>query len=366
MKQVTITPEIRSALEASLGEGVSTDGLVVFESVSANLLPLRRAQGLYNRARFTESLLSEMVEVVGKESIPLQVMHDTSTLPSGRVFTGRVQDEQLHTLFFLDPSTDGELVAKINKGVIDQVSVGLLPKHVRCSECGFDYMGEDSDWENLYELTCNEGHQIGVDGVHVRLSGVDSWFEQSLVGKGAVDGARIVGASKSAFADRGSVYRMAAGLFSINTAQLTEEPTMDLKDFTTQLTASATAAAEANVKVTTLTADLATRDAKITALEADITARDTKITDLEAAQATADGEALTAATAVLTDIATKMAVALGETDATIPTDVDGLKAFIESKQVALSALIPDKQISKPGGDNAVKATLNASAYTTRS
>lgn len=372
MKQIQLTDEIRASLQASLGEGVDVARLVVFEAIAANLNPLRRRTGLYNGARFTESMLNEMVVRLEKESVPLQLQHDTGELPSGRVFMGRVEEEQLHILFFLDPTTEGDLVQKINAGVIDQVSVGIVPKRLLCSECGFDYLGPDATWENLISESCNEGHQIGKDGVHLRMAGLDQWFETSLVGQGAVDGAKIVSGSKSAFSDRSPAFRLAASAIALHTnLNLQEEdPEMDLKAAVDQIT-------NLSAEKATVTAALSSMTSERDAAKTDLAAANTELESLRAENATlkaADNGALQekvtnltasndAAIAFLKKQAEATCVALSITDPEIPETVEGLTKFLDEKQAALSAVIPTGPVARTQGvEGSTPATFSSTAF----
>jgi len=368
MKQIQITEEIRARLEASLGEGMDTNGLVVFEAIAANMNPLRRRSGLYAGARFSVTLMQEMATRLEQESVPLQIQHDTSELPSGRVFMGRVEDEQLHILFFLDPnSDDSKLIAKINSGVIDQVSVGILPKKLLCSECQFDYLGDEANFEHLWTTTCENGHVIGEDGIHIRMSGLDSFFETSLVGQGAVDGAKIVSGSKSAFADRSPAFRLAASAIALHThpQTLEDEPEMDLKAFTSEVSILTAAKLAAENSLTAAQAELATATTSLTAMTAE---RDEANTKLEAANAriaelegtdVSQVETLTAsntkAVEFLTKQATRVAAALGLKDPEIPETLEELTAFLDDKQAALSAAIPDGPVARGNGSGTPEA-----------
>src|SRR3546814_4370075 len=84
--------------------------------------------------------------------------HQLTGEPKGRVFDAEllfnnVNDIELRVLFYLDP-TERRLIAKLNAGSLDEVSVSFFPTQFLCSECGWDYLGPDSNVSNLMEKTC--------------------------------------------------------------------------------------------------------------------------------------------------------------------------------------------------------------------
>lgn len=344
MKRIPITESIRQRLTLAFGAEAKIDALVVYEAIAANQMPLRRSRGLYKGARFTPGMMREMAASVAAESVPLHVQHNTETLPVGRVFAAEVHDDELRTLFAVNQETQPGLISDLETGVVDQVSVGVLPSRLTCSECGWDYMGEGATFENFWSHTCTNGHVVGENGVFVWLSALESFMEQSLVNKGAVRGPYVVNPSQSVFAKSNTLQRLAA---SANQAPLficsgvpepssKETTTVDIKELLSQLTASTTEAALAKAQVATqlapLQVQLAERDATITALQA-------QITTLEAAAAAPNPD-IQAAVEVLSDVATRSAVALGEQQPTLPTTVADLKAFIEDRQAKLTAVLP--------------------------
>src|SRR5690606_32972543 len=165
---------------------------------------------LYNGSRVDRSMLLEMAAELGRETRPVQLMHDKDELPVGRVFHGEVVDQgtesELRVLFFLDPTANKE-ATKIEAGAIDQVSVSVLSKHIYNSVSGFDYLGPDATFEHIMSGTDPDGNTIGENGVYGRMVGLDQWFELSLVGMGGARNARIVSRDESHF---GSSYQKLA------------------------------------------------------------------------------------------------------------------------------------------------------------
>lgn len=319
MKQISKTAEVMSRLRASYGADAAVDNLAVYEVVLGNRLPLRKTGGLFKDARLASSLLLEMAQKVNEESIPVQLQHDTSTLPFGRLFSATNYGEEARGLIAIDQIGHPDLVAKMDNGTIDQVSVGMVNTKLLCSRCGFNY-ADPKAYEYRYDLTCDKEHQIGVDGTHVEVSGLDSFFEVSLVGQGAVKGARVIGPSESAFKDNARLAASSAATGDAIATHLTatqaakpDEDDMDIKDFTTQLTSATEGrvAAETNLATRTTERDtarteLATAQAAVTTLTGE---RDTIAANLTAAEATRD-TAVAERDAVLTALTTEATTVL--------------------------------------------------------
>ena len=205
-KRVDITPQIEQWIKLSIGDPeADVSKFVVFESRSLSTEAIKQ-RGFHNGARLNASVLNEMASYLNTagNSIPLQIMHDTSVLPVGRVFRGSVSEmdngeTELRTMFYL-PADKEQLIKDIEASVIDEVSVNVLTEHAFCSECSFDFFGEDA-FMNRVTLTCGEGHEIGTDGVHVRLTGFSSWAELSLVNRGAAKGAKILPRSRQSMSE---------------------------------------------------------------------------------------------------------------------------------------------------------------------
>lgn len=202
-KRIEITPEIEAQLRASVGdENLDTSKLVVFEARTLSTKPIKRKAGMFAGARTSVGTLNEMADLINAPggAIHMQIMHDTNVLPVGRVFKGSVYDMgtgdyELRSMFYI-PADKTQLVADIENSVIDEVSVGLMTKHLYCSECNFDYLGEDASILNRIMLTCENDHVIGENGVHVKLVGVAAWTELSLVNQGAATDAKILSRAK--------------------------------------------------------------------------------------------------------------------------------------------------------------------------
>lgn len=361
MKRLDRTPQIEALLRASFGADADLTAMVVFEFVAANLQPLRKDSGIYKGARFSQNTLAQMAELVGKESVQLILNHGEG-MPVGRVFAAEIKDESLHTLVAISERTEAKLVADIDAGVIDQVSVGVMPARLLCSECNFDYMSEEATFDNWWDLTCNEGHTIGVEGVHARIAGAASWFEMSLVGMGAVPGARSVPKDQSAFAP--SVQRLAASgvptkrMLCSNHVHQPKDSVMDLAALTARVETLAVEKHTLEAKVETSAAALTAMTAERDALVAE---RDTLKASVEKAP---NADHFTAVTAALTDITTRALIALGVKEPSVPTDPIALVAAMTEAQTKLTAAIPTTVKSKPADATAKSHPVSLAAFTT--
>ena len=202
-KKIEITNEIQSRIRLSTGdESIDTSTFAVFEAKIVSTEAINQSSTLFHGSKLARTLLSEMANYVNSEgnAVPLLIMHDTRKLPVGKVFYAEVHDmengeSELRGMFYIPEDEDDKdklkYINDIQNSVVDEVSVGLGAEKLLCSECGFDYNGEDSDFMNILTMTCNEGHTIGVDGVHIRAVGLKNWYELSLVGKGAARKAKI-------------------------------------------------------------------------------------------------------------------------------------------------------------------------------
>lgn len=362
MKQIQLTATIKEKLQAALGPDVEiTDNYAVFESISLNTNPLPGKRGsLFQGAVVPASTLLAMVNHINSgHSLPLMIDHRMDGSPKGRIFQAGLHMAEdaveLRTLFYIDP-TETSLIAKVNNGTYDEVSVQFLAEKILCSECAYDYRGADANWLNILEATCGEGHKVGEDGVHVRMIGLEEFVEISLVARGAADNPKIVGKSASKLAPATQERLAAQGFKNLDAlicrASLGEDD-VDTNALITQLSDAKAAKQVAEAQVTTLTATVAERDGTITALQADVAARDEQITTLTserdeavAASATADRDA---AVAYLSRVLENVRVAAGREKGDLPETVAELTAAIDAETSQLTAILPVGGVAAAAG-----------------
>lgn len=385
MKKLTITAAMLERLK-KVNPDVDPDKISVYEATAINTLPIVKKGSIFHGAKMTESTMQEFVEfLLNGGNVPMHQIHDQSYgLPVGKVFHAeKIQAAglpEVRILFYVD-NTEDKLIAKIESSTIDEVSIGAETKHMLCSECGFDYKGEKATAENFWNQTCDEGHTIGTDGVHLSLSGLENWYETSLVSRGAARNAKIVGRAKSLLGEVEYNRLAATGidpsakiLFATATPNpKSPENSMDTEKLVLQLTTisgenAVLKAAETRhaATVTELTGKVTAAETKVTELTATVSDLTAKLT---AASATPDAkikESAEKATKALFSMAETMAIASGNTKPAADADVDALVASIDASKVKLSALPIGgvTQNQTQGGDKGV-AQYTAAAFQTR-
>lgn len=354
MKRLKLTSELIAKIKTAVGDDVDPSGFAVFESISLNTLPLPGKKGtLFEGAVVSALTLKQMSDSINAgNTLPLMWNHNMETVPVGRVFEAGIGfadagDTELRTLFYVDP-TEAQLAEKVDNGTLDEVSVQFLASEIICSECSFDYRGEEASFENLLTRTCANGHTVGEDGVHVRLIGLAAFTELSLVPRGAANKPKIVGQSQSKLA--APLQRLAAKGFEVSelfVAASLGEHKVDLTALLARNEEIVTENVTLKAQVTSLTGERDTATEALEAANGTIAERDAAITqltaDLEAAQA-ADGAAATAerdeAKTYLTEIYNAVAVAAGVENPQAPETIADLKAGIEQHRAKLSAILP--------------------------
>jgi hypothetical protein len=363
MKQVTKTPAIIAQMQKIAGAGVDVANLPVWEAQAANTLPLVKRGSIYHKAQMSEGMVRDVATAVNANGLPLHTLHQQgSELPSGRVFMGDTVSNDVglpetSLLFYVDP-TDTDLISAIDNGIIDSVSIGVLPCCALCSECGFDYLGADASPSAFWDRTCPNDHTIGVDGCHLNLTGVDSLMEMSLVSNGAVPNSKITSGANSVVGQRLAASGLGsdAAILRASTAIPKPKPkeplmadTLQLDSLVGKITESAVALAAsqgnlavASANVVTLTATVAEHVAEIATLKAAAADPAGMVAKLASAEAEV-GVALTflRAQAKKALVATEGDVSKLDTMATAE-----LTAVIEGAQAKLSTLFPDGGRSK--------------------
>lgn len=338
-----MTPQLIADIKAAVGDDVDTEGFAVFEVSALNDLPLVGKDGtLFEKAEISLLTLKQMADTINEgHHLPIILNHDMEILPLGRAFKASTylrQDgsAELRLLFYLD-ATQADMASRIDAGSVDEVSVQFLATQLLCSECGFDYRGEEADWNNVVDRTCNNGHVIGTDGIHLRLVGLQVFTELSLVTRGAAKNPKIIGKSESKLAT--PLQALAARGFEIDKLLLTAskgENTVDLDSILTKLADQTTATATITAKLEAVTAE---RDAAV----AERDTAQARVTELEAAPQPEDNEDLAAeleaAKTALIGIYTKLATAAGATEPA-PESIADIQDGIEKFQSKLTALIP--------------------------
>jgi len=341
MKQLDMTPALEAMIKAAVGQDVDPSGFAVFETIMLNTKPLPGKRGaLFENAVVQPITLKEMVDAInGGNHLPLIADHEMMGAPKGRLFHAALDFEDasltMRGLFYLD-QTEVTLIAKLNAGVLDEVSVAFMSREFNCSECGWDYFAPGIDREHLYARMCANGHQIGIGGVHGEMVGLSQFVETSLVARGAADKPKIVGKSQSKLAPEG-IKLLAANGFE--TDELVVQASLGKKEDTM----SDTAITALTAQLTTLSADKGTLTANLSAAERD---RDARTVELTAARATiAERD-----TALATLTAERDTLA-ARPEATVATERDEAVTFLHEQ---LDHLMVAKGEKKLEGDARLK------------
>jgi hypothetical protein len=385
MKQLEMTPALEAMIREAIGPDASIDGFAVFESISLNTRPLPGKRGtLFEDATVSPSTLKLMVDHINSGNhLPLIADHDLMGAPKGRVFHAGLDFSEesgveLRTLFYLD-QTEDELIAKLNAGSLDEVSVSFLAEKFLCSECSWDYF-EGGRMEAVWEKTCGNGHKIGTDGIHGEMFGLRAFIELSLVASGAADKPKIVGKSQAKLAPETKQLLTASGYdepdqLVLRASIKKEDSDMADAELMTRLSTLSTEKGELTVKLSAAETRATTAEGQVTALK---TERDDLATKLATAEKERD-EALAASNAEDYAAAIKgfqtqlnaLRVAGGEaelSEADLPKTVAELIADIDSKTAALTALLPAPGGRSKDSNNTAEdgtAKFNAEAYKLR-
>lgn len=303
-KRISVDAELEGVIRHATGDAtLDASKLALFEARAVSTEAITQS-GFYGGARIARGVLAEMEQYLkkGGTAVPMLIMHQGRMLPVGRVVQAKMFDlpngeTELRSLFYL-PENKAEFISDIENAVIDEVSVGLATKHAFCSECQFDYFSESATWENFVTMTCNDGHEIGKDGVHVRLVGMQDWAELSLVGRGAAKDAKILSKEKQKLGQGGAQNKLAANGLPQHALMLNASFSMDnenkiqpqtkTKQEEKQMTdnnivALSNSLASETAKSALLTKENEELKAGKTKAETDLAAANKKIEDLEAA-----------------------------------------------------------------------------------
>lgn len=206
-------PRVKKKLQALLGSTTDLSNFAVFEARANDTLPITGAGGFLKGARMSLNYLTQMQDaVLSGQYVPIIKLHNQSeSLPEGRIFDAAVfknkdDDSQhdLHIMFYLEQNS--ELTTKTESGIIAEMSTGTTPNSLCCSSCGYDFLASEDNRRNLYRgrnytPLCPNGHQWATGGNHLTLSSVGKWKETSIVTRGAVDRAKILGAEHQLLAN---------------------------------------------------------------------------------------------------------------------------------------------------------------------
>lgn len=366
-KRIQITPQIEASIRRAIGDdSADVSSYAVFETRAVSTEAISQS-GLFDGARIMPSVLTEMVEHINADgnAVPLITMHNSRMLPIGRVFEARTftmenGETELRSLFFIPDGGDkAQFVRDIESSLIDEVSVGLETKKILCSECGFDYLGKDADFDNFWMMQCNEGHIIGQDGVHVNMVGFEAWHELSLVSRGAAHNAKILSKEKQklqsstrlAANGKPALWLNASFQMKEETSKMTlQQQKTEEKDMTTESVMQLSAAlGQKDAKIALLEKEVADAATLTASLKADLQKANEKVAELEkaggdkatelvAAKEKAEGE-LKAAIELVAPHVKAALVASGTEEKDVPSDLTAMMKIVEEKGLKLHQIV---------------------------
>lgn len=379
-KSVTITPELETKFRAKFGEDTDINKFYIIKVRAVSTEPIHQGT-IYDGATLSESSIDELQHIVNftDENVGVLTQHDSEKLNVGRVFAAEVAREGEASVLYahmaiLRTDDTESLIEKIENNVLDEVSVSFTPRHAICSMCDFDYMGEDATWEHWITQTCPEGHTIGKDGCHLKLNGVKSFTEISIVNRGAATKPKIL--DRASYSESELKQLAASGehpeMFVATFRQKMElkmDPNIENVELTAEQkiaeleakNAEMQKALDLNEKVKSLESENAGHLEKIAALtaenekfkndlEASVKESEEKIAELSAAKAEQETK-LSEALAFLKKEIEKVLVASGETNLSIPEDLDGMSKLLSEHQQILASLVPAGGVSVPAGSS---------------
>lgn len=353
-KSLPVTPRMEALLKQGTGDpDFIASAVAVFETVLADTRPLQKRGSIYDKGTLSASLLRSAADLLNSgKSVPLHTLHQQGDeLPVGRVFYGEVREapdghtELLGYFYVGKDKTD--LVQSLENSTINSVSVAVRPKKLLCSECGWDYLGEDASLMNLFDRTCENGHVVGENGVHVRSIDLDRFYEVSLVSEGAVPEAKIASRATARLTSDEREKLAASGIqpeATIILATTKEEArTMTTSpggaESATTIASLAVDLGTARAQVSTLTSERDALKAEGETLKAKVAELTEQLKNFEKTQAQVAQFA--AVEEFLGEHCKAALVALGETDPSVPETLEEKVKVIKETSVKLHQLIPD-------------------------
>lgn len=340
MKQLPIDDALRTRLKA-VDEHIDPDKITVFRAAALTTAPVRKRHPVFIGAVHTVNYLNQMKDELAKESLPLHIMHESYNLHVGKIFdseislgTGPDGTDELITLFWID-NTHPDLIAQVNSGTLDQVSVSTLAKRALSNKTGYNFMARNADPEKVWQGIDDKGNKMGENGAHVILDELDAWFEMSLVNRGGAVGAKVLGDRRLHLtASHQDVSPLTLQLSTGDTLDPTPPSPAPNKDiFAMDATQFATIIAENATKLANAESAKAAAEAKVTELTTQLSAVTTERDALKGSDAvvqlaavTTDRDALkvklTAAEALPAKLLAPLFVSLGNATFSLPPEED--------------------------------------------
>lgn len=365
-KKLAINDNLR-ALLTKFSEGTEETSVTFYEAVILNTLPISKKGTIFDKSIIAQSYLQEMADYVeAGNGIPIHTIHQQyAELPFGKVVKAQLffdsnQLPELRVIFYMD-NQHVNLIQGIESGAISELSIGAQPKHMLCSECGFDYLGASATFSNFWDMECDKEHKIGENGVHLNITGLDRWYELSLVSAGAAKNTKIIPAARSLLGDQEYNRLRASGvtpeltllqatmtapkpettppkdnsmdLAALNQKYIDASVTLGLKE--KEIVTLTTSNTELTQKLSATTTELATAKTEAETAKAALTKAQA---DFAAVDAGKEKTRADSATKVLFSLASKFAVAAGIEAPKEDADALALEKVIDDSRAKLSTL----------------------------
>lgn len=375
-KEVEMTEELLTKFKNKFGEDADNSNFYIFECRALSTEPVHQGT-IYDGATVDSGILASMADKINNsdENIGIHIMHNDYDLNIGRSFSARLgvsengHNELFATCALLKNEENKSIIEKIENNILDEVSVQFLSEHAYCSECHWDYMGEDASFENWWDKTCANGHTVGFDGCHLELEGLANFSEISIVNRGAAKNPKILSQKKRSLFNEGELMSLAASgktpEFLVATFNNKLENMM--KENEVKFSAEEIEGMQAELadlkkkldlgeKIKELEVSLSEKDEEIKEKDEALVKKDEELNAKDEAHKT-EVEALnselstvkqekTALLEFLQDQVKKVALAAGKKDVEVPSDLGEISAMLNENQQILATLVPAGGVSK--------------------
>lgn len=375
-KEIEMTDELLMKFKNKFGEDADTSNFYMFECRALSTEPVHQGT-IFDGATVDSGILAAMADKINNsdENIGIHIMHNDFDLNIGRSFSARLgvsengHNELFATCALLRNEENKSIIEKIENNILDEVSVQFLAEHAYCSECHWDYMGEDASFENWWDKTCANGHTVGFDGCHLELEGLANFSEISVVNRGAAKNPKILSQKKRTLFNEGELMSLAASgkapEFLVATFNNKLENVMTKEN----VTLSAEEIAEMQAQLADLKQKLDLGE-KVKELETSLSEKEKDLEDKEKALEDKEAEVNTlneaheakveelnselsevkaqkqALLEFLQEQVKKVALAAGKKDVEVPSDLGEISAMLNENQQILATLVPAGGVSQ--------------------
>lgn len=364
-KEIQLEGDLLNKFKAKFGEEIDPSKFYCMKARAFSTEPISYSS-VYDGAVATPATLYEMANVINAtdENVGVLELHDSDKLSLGRCFSAEVVNEGLHSslhvcMAILKTAESENVIEKIENGVLDEVSVSIVPRSVKCSKCDFDYMGDEATFENWFNCTCPNGHEIGKDGTHVITDGITNFSEVSIVNRGAATNPKILENEKAGYFEEEFLHKLAAREKTPKELALTcsfkmedimtEEIKLQLEEAQAELL-KLRAQVDVEAKLVATKEELSAKEAVVAELEAKLAEKETEILSLKeevakSQEALSLSEEKSKETMEFLKSEVKKVLTASGSNEEVPEDLNGISSLLGEKQQILASLIPAGGVS---------------------